>query len=403
MRTSKKLFSIVIPTFNRSHYLNRQLKYLFSKSKEAYFDVIVVDGSDSEVEIHSNEAICDANKCFYQHFPSDLINPYERMLAGVNQADTEFVQLLADDDFLNLDSAIKAAQFLSTNQDYVNAYGNFATFRVDPEVITVSKLTDGDNIQYDDDNPFYRLFWYCFDGDPSTYWSMYRKQAIRKALSIAIEYNQKTPGIELDVRLGDPLFGSSLKLLGKTANIGSPYLIREIGQSHPRQNITAGDEMLLNINNFHSRYELLKKLLLDLCPDYIEKTDASSAIDSAFGAFLGGRCLSPNKMLRRIDKTFPAYSRIAKRDHRRYIRENNTIQSSNLSWIENYLGVFTRFIKKTSIKNKKENQLNQIEISHKVISDFSFALPNIQQESGCHSITVKFNTTANRYVLSRHH
>ena len=126
---NSKNFSLVITTFNRPDYLSRILSYLHFK--EAKFKVIVSDASEQSVQTANSGNIETYRKqgLDVTHLSiRDKADIYESMLEGVRIVDTEYMQLMADDDFIIPEVSLKLIGFLERNETFTAAIGSFIYF-----------------------------------------------------------------------------------------------------------------------------------------------------------------------------------------------------------------------------------------------------------------------------------
>ena len=110
--------SVIIPTYNRHHYLERILKYYDNSG----FDIWVLDSTETKYENNNNFNIN------YIHTPNLI--PFLKIKAGLKMIETEFAVFCADDDFAIKDSIKECANFLIKNPDYSCVQGVFVSFNI---------------------------------------------------------------------------------------------------------------------------------------------------------------------------------------------------------------------------------------------------------------------------------
>lgn len=124
------MVAILIPTYNRSEYLIRQLT--FYREHGCEHPVYIVDSSD---EHHGQ-----ATQAFLSKLGSDLRVHYFKQPRGYpmvclralrDEVAEEFVAYTGDDDFFVPESLTQAAKFLSQNPDYSTAKGEAVSFHVE--------------------------------------------------------------------------------------------------------------------------------------------------------------------------------------------------------------------------------------------------------------------------------
>lgn len=119
-------YTLVIPTFNRSHQLRRLLRYLERQS--APFTVLVLDSSAPDHK-KSNAQVVGSVKLRVQRIEYDSeLAPFAKFLKGAEAVDTPFLSICADDDVIVLASLGEIVEFLERNEDYSAAHGFYFNF-----------------------------------------------------------------------------------------------------------------------------------------------------------------------------------------------------------------------------------------------------------------------------------
>lgn len=291
---------ILIPTFNRCGYLQRYLIHLNNFFDQNYFEVLVADGSNEIDHASENKKLCSDYGVRYEHYSPDDYTAYQRIHDGLCKLGTEYFQLLGDDDFLNPIAIKKCVAHLDCNSDCVAAFGHYIQFNIkqNKSKLIVRQPTARSNCSYDQDCPFERLFWAMVEIPHTLYYAVKRTAVEIATLSSVMEFDCGN----CDFLIGDPLASSLTLLKGKMTNINLPYLSRQTGQSVPRKSVLAGDEMLAPNKNFEARYARARVIMLNHLDGCVDKELAGKAIDAAWGSFLGGFCLSPSRMHKRLGK-----------------------------------------------------------------------------------------------------
>jgi glycosyltransferase domain-containing protein len=114
----------LVPTHNRANFLRRW--FHFYRQFPPGFQVLVADSSRPDPaaenrEIVAHEAGLMAAKI--QHFDLNLI---AKILRALEQVETPFVNLCADDDLILPEAVRRSADFLAANSGYVSAQGRTA-------------------------------------------------------------------------------------------------------------------------------------------------------------------------------------------------------------------------------------------------------------------------------------
>jgi glycosyltransferase domain-containing protein len=106
--------TLLVPTHNRHHYLDRILSYY----KDFEINVLVADSSEKEYELGKlvSKTIC------YHHFPG--VNLPQKLAMALKKVNTEFVVMCADDDFIVPNGILACLDFLKKRKDFASAQGN---------------------------------------------------------------------------------------------------------------------------------------------------------------------------------------------------------------------------------------------------------------------------------------
>jgi len=118
--------TVVIPTFGRPQYLRRQVSYW----KDSSVRVLVLDGSDranSEIEFPTNFTYLHSREGFLA-----------RLISATQVVRTEFVALLADDEFFLKSGLADAVSHLDHNREVIGCVGRCLYFFVDQGRFLVS-------------------------------------------------------------------------------------------------------------------------------------------------------------------------------------------------------------------------------------------------------------------------
>ncbi len=121
-----KQITIIIPTYNRHHYLTRLLSYYASKNTDA--SILVLDSSEAATA-KLNQQTCEglSKHITYHYFPSST-PVASKLLAGLKLVKTAYCAFCADDDLVFIEGLQQALAFLQENDDYVCADGIYLNF-----------------------------------------------------------------------------------------------------------------------------------------------------------------------------------------------------------------------------------------------------------------------------------
>jgi len=135
---------IIIYSYNRHHYLNRILSYYQKQNYDQY--LIIADGSEKEWPQMTDF------KGKYLHLSG--VSFRERLIAGLEQTQSDLAVLCADDDFLVPDGLEVCAEFLRNNSDYSCAHGNYGRFVINEGKISYTQkyasaqsIVDNDSLE----------------------------------------------------------------------------------------------------------------------------------------------------------------------------------------------------------------------------------------------------------------
>ena len=122
--------TIIIPTFNRSKWLNCTLKTIANYNLK----IVVVDGSTNNQEVvEYRKLIKQINHNNSGHLIQHLVNEgsfFERINMAANIIDTEFCKICADDDLFSIEFINDAICKLKANKKIASVEGGIASYDV---------------------------------------------------------------------------------------------------------------------------------------------------------------------------------------------------------------------------------------------------------------------------------
>lgn len=110
--------TILIPTHEREKHLNRSISYF----KKFPIPVVYADSSKKKYD----GLLPDNIRYFYYSHNEGL---FEKILFSLDEIDTQFVALCADDDFLLYSGLVKGTEFLRDNPSYKTVSGKIYLFK----------------------------------------------------------------------------------------------------------------------------------------------------------------------------------------------------------------------------------------------------------------------------------
>ncbi len=111
-------FTLVIPTHNRHSYLDRVIEYYQSYT----FNIIILDSSPTVYA-----GIKSTPRIIYYHLPAMSLP--KKLAYGMMLVKSEYVALMADDDFLIPAAINTCIEFLKYNKSFVSAQGNALVYK----------------------------------------------------------------------------------------------------------------------------------------------------------------------------------------------------------------------------------------------------------------------------------
>jgi len=135
--------TILVPTYNRPHFLNKLIRYLLRDGVISPH-ILVLDSSQP-AQRAENRALLQAidYPVAYQQFPETTL-PFEKFAAGSAMVDTSYSVIAADDDVLLPEGILAALGVLEEDSDCVAAHGAYFNF--------FDERTAEDPIRYFDDS-----------------------------------------------------------------------------------------------------------------------------------------------------------------------------------------------------------------------------------------------------------
>jgi glycosyltransferase domain-containing protein len=145
---------LVIPTRNRSKYIETVLR--FYSLYEIKPKLVIADSSDLS-ELNANRKLVEKfrSRLDIDHLEFDKDIPVvNKLYECISYINSSFVGLVADDDYLSLDVALKCLDFLRESEDYVFCTGSAAIIYGDkihgraPDKVTFSdQITSGSPVE----------------------------------------------------------------------------------------------------------------------------------------------------------------------------------------------------------------------------------------------------------------
>lgn len=145
-----ELITLIIPTYNRHRYLNRILEYY----KDCSFQIIAADSTNNVY----NSTSPKPRSFQYLHYPD--VSLTQKLEAALNEVNTKYVVMCADDDFIIPERIFECVNFLEHNKQYSALQGNSISYKkedLNSTAIQFSIMYDNPVPNIEDENPLERL------------------------------------------------------------------------------------------------------------------------------------------------------------------------------------------------------------------------------------------------------
>lgn len=122
--------TVIIPTYGRPQHLKRILSYYHQYG--GGLSVVIADSSIEEVKKLNKEIALSFKNTSFQYLDKydQSINPIAKIFDALNQVDTEYCTICADDDFITPLGIEEAIHFLDLNPDFTTVCGDYVMFVV---------------------------------------------------------------------------------------------------------------------------------------------------------------------------------------------------------------------------------------------------------------------------------
>lgn len=114
--------TILVPTHNRPHYLERCVRWFL----DLPYPIVIADSSAAEWQ----SALRVHERVRYIHMPGGLEVYLRKLQKGLAAVETPYVAMCADDDFITADGLVQSIRFLDAHPDYSFCQGYAFLFQV---------------------------------------------------------------------------------------------------------------------------------------------------------------------------------------------------------------------------------------------------------------------------------
>jgi len=257
-------FSIVIPTYNRPHYLRRILRYYDSFALRC--PIFIADASTDENKKQNAKIITSFPKLSITHlqsYPPD-IHQYAKLADVVSRVRTPFVVACADDDFAIPGAICACVEFLKNNPDYACCHGHYVYFQVksgsfvwDPLPLDISLSNDApaakDRLLFHFSNFLYTLY------------SVHKTDILHRVLAESVKVTD-------DYRFGETYISLLTSIYGKLKILDIPYGAREFDPRSGGHAPTNTFNYFIEEGTYGQKYARFKKSLAE----HLQKNSARS-------------------------------------------------------------------------------------------------------------------------------
>ncbi|GBF32287.1 glycosyl transferase group 2 family protein [Desulfocucumis palustris] len=272
-------FALIIPTYNRPRYLSRLLYYINNQYSRVAPRILVLDSSCQENKI-INQKIIDNFQgldldCL--SFNSD-ISVFEKIFQGIEDIDTDYICLCADDDFIKEEGLFRSLIALERDSSLFSVKGRNLFYVKD-----ISNLKEYDFFAglYDSD-PIKRLELINHGFFPSLFYQVFRTKELKEIYRFLVRNKELLP---YNNTFQEYLFYYMVVLTGKIGKIDVDFNIRDKGVAR-EQAFTNFPHAVLD-KTFNEDYIRFKRSFLQYCKIvgvFGEKLDKK--IDTIFSNFL---------------------------------------------------------------------------------------------------------------------
>lgn len=242
------MISVIIPIC-RGHYLPRLLTYYMEFGLP--YDIYVADScrtSESEKNQELVNSMKKHLKIHYMRFDPEKYNNDRHLNLKIAQtsekANTEFVVVCGDDDFIVPRAIDQGVQFLKSNPDYSIAHGHAVMMKCKKKANEFHELNPCDFSTWryktlkisNSDDPVYRLQSY-FSNAGTTFYAIHRRLSLVHSRYLAYQHTNYAHFYE-------PLLENMDVIYGKVKYLDTLYTVRQISRDSNSQHIISWPDFL---------------------------------------------------------------------------------------------------------------------------------------------------------------
>jgi len=280
-----EILTLIIPTYTRTEFLTRILRYYWEKGFP--HQIFIADSSSEPVRAANQEVVAsmrDILNIRYEPYLPDISFP-AKIANSLNTLESKYVAFCADDDFLIPKGLEACLQYLEDHPDYSAAQGRRLIFKI----IQNSALTRGWSFKIvnaergqnlSQDRAIDRLYQHLSDY-ASTFYAVHRRIELLRNLKMAGDRTR-------DLRFGELLPSCLTVIQGKVNRLDVPYTLSEAHQENTNRKIVNWGDLLVG-DDFSDRYTAFRDCLVR---EIVERTGeyeatAKEAVNKAALAYFG--------------------------------------------------------------------------------------------------------------------
>lgn len=276
--------TIIIPTYNRPDQFGRTVRCLQRYSSP--LQIIVADGSSEEHSSRNAQCRDLGENIRYFHIPLEPLesawrNYSRRIQQALDQLETPYAALCADDDLLVAENAVHSAEFLEGNPQYVGCHGNYLQFQYVQDRIEIPNIEyQGNSIDADEISG--RLM-QLFSRYEAPYYAVFRTPILR----LLFKRSRET-----EPPLWPEIYHStSAVIAGKIHRNNTIYYLRNIGiPPHYRSGtsfLNFGQWVAADFDGFLAHYFKYRACVLQWAGSGADREVLHRALDMAFITYIG--------------------------------------------------------------------------------------------------------------------
>ena len=315
------MLNLIIPTYNRPHFLGRLLRYF--RALNFPHRIIVADSSSaphSGQNLSLIESVKDGLDVVLRPYSPDTV-PILKLVDALRASEAKYLVFCADDDFIVPGTLDECVAHLEANPDYSIASGRAAAVTPPPRP---SAEADGGLVSRayaqranELDSPCARLEKHLADYAP-TFYAVHRREQL-------IGNFEAVRDVTVDHRFGE-LLPSCLSIIqGKAACLDRLYTVRQYMAGSTSGTTVFWPDML-TLDDFSDRYRKFRGRLVEELgrAGDVPEDEAVQVVNKSFRAYLskavserltngrvGPENFTAGRRLRRVVETLPAAARAA--------------------------------------------------------------------------------------------